>query len=68
MWLALIPLGYWFFGWWIWAALILILSRGRMVHPSVLDAYRAIPPSRRILGWATVLLFVATFTPVPLYI
>ena len=68
MWLALIPLGYWFFGWWIWAALILILSRGRMVHPSVLDAYRTIPTSRRILGWATVLLFVATFTPVPLYI
>ena len=68
MWLALLPLGYWFFGWWIWAALILILSRGRVVHPSVLDAYRRIPRSRQILGWATAALFVVTFTPVPLYI
>ncbi|MBI4502696.1 MAG: site-2 protease family protein [Gemmatimonadetes bacterium] len=68
MWLALIPLGHWFIGWWIVAAFILIVSRGRIVHPSVLDAYRSIPQSRRVLGWATVALFVVTFTPVPLYI
>ena len=65
MWLVLIPLGYWFWGWWAWAGLILLLSRGRVAHPSVLDRYRPIPPSRRWLGWATVLLFAVTFTPVP---
>jgi membrane-associated protease RseP (regulator of RpoE activity) len=68
MWLALIPLGYWFYGWWLWAALILVISRGRVVHPSVLDRYRSIPTSRKILGWATVALFVVTFAPVPLHI
>ena len=68
MWLALIPLGMGFKGWWIWAALILILSRGRVAHPSVLDRYRPIPPSRQLLGWATVLLFAVTFTPVPFHL
>lgn len=68
MWLALLPLGHWFWGWWVWAALILIFSRGRIAHPSVLDRHRAIPPSRRWLGWATVALFVVTFTPVPFHL
>jgi membrane-associated protease RseP (regulator of RpoE activity) len=68
MWLALFPLGHWFFGWYIWAILILILSRGRVVHPSVVDRHRSIPLSRKILGWATVILFAVTFTPVPLYV
>jgi membrane-associated protease RseP (regulator of RpoE activity) len=67
-WLALIPLGIGFKGWWVWAALILLLSRGRIAHPSVLDRFRSIPASRRWLGWGTLALFVVTFTPVPFYI
>jgi membrane-associated protease RseP (regulator of RpoE activity) len=67
MWLALIPLGFAFGGWWVWAALILILSRGRIAHPSVLDRHRAVPATRKWLGWATVILFVVTFTPVPFH-
>ena len=68
MWLALFPLAHWYFaGWYLWAVLILILSRGRVVHPSVVDRHRSLPTSRKLLGWATVLLFVVTFTPVPVY-
>lgn len=53
--------------WWVWAALILVLGRGRLAHPEVLDRYRALPRSRRPLGWATLLLFAVTFTPVPIH-
>jgi membrane-associated protease RseP (regulator of RpoE activity) len=67
-WLALLVLGYWFWGWWVWAFFTLILGRGSLAHPTVLDRLRPVPPSRRPFGWATALLFVATFTPVPFYI
>src|SRR6266702_3360555 len=48
-----------------WGGLVLLLSRGRLGHPPVLDAQRPLPPSRRTLAWAAVLLFVVTFAPVP---
>ena len=67
MWLALIPLGAWFIGWWFWAALILLFSRGRVSHPAVLDRHRTIPASRWWLGWATVVLFAITFMPTPFH-
>ncbi len=66
MWYGLIFLGFQFWGWWIWAALILILGRGRIAHPSVLDPHRPIPASRWPAGLATALLFVVTFTADPL--
>jgi Zn-dependent protease len=65
-WGVLGVLGYVFWqGWLLWAALILVLSRGRLSHPPVLDGYRPLPRSRRLLAWAAVVLFVLTFTPVP---
>jgi len=66
MWYGLIYLGFQFWGWWIWAALILILGRGRLAHPSVLEPHRPIPASRWPVGLATALLFVVTFTGDPL--
>jgi membrane-associated protease RseP (regulator of RpoE activity) len=66
MWYALVILGFQFWGWWIWAALILMLGRGRLAHPSVLDPYRPIPMSRWPLGLATAVLFIVTFTVDPL--
>lgn len=66
IWLALLPLGMWFVGWWFWAALILIFSRGRIAHPAVLDRHRPMPASRNWLGWATIVLFVITFMPAPI--
>jgi membrane-associated protease RseP (regulator of RpoE activity) len=68
VWLALIPLGHFFWGWWLWAGFILVISRFRMLHPPVLDRHRRLPVSREILGWATAVLFVLTFTPVPISI
>jgi Zn-dependent protease len=67
---GLVVLGfvYKFYGWWIWAALILLLGRGRISHPSVLDPCRPIPASRWPTGLATAVLFVVTFTPDPLHI
>jgi membrane-associated protease RseP (regulator of RpoE activity) len=66
MWYALIILGFQFWGWWLWAALIMILGRGRITHPSVLEPHRPIPTSRWPVGFATAILFVLTFTADPL--
>lgn len=66
-WLGLLVLGFWFWGWWAWAIFTVVLGRGSIAHPAVLDRYRRIPPNRRPLGWASALLFIATFTPVPFY-
>ena len=45
----------------------MLLGRGRVAHPSVLDRFHPLPPSRRWLGWASFVLFLATFTAVPFY-
>lgn len=65
-WAVLGVLGYLFWhGWALWAVLILVLSRGRLGHPPVLDSYRPLPQSRRWLALVALLLFVITFSPVP---
>ena len=65
-WVAIMLLGWFWSGWLVWGALVLLLSRGRLGHPPVLDAYRPLPPSRRWIAWASLALFLATFTPIPL--
>ncbi len=69
VWLGLIALGFiqgqWW--WWVWAAVIIILGRGRLAHPQVLDRHRRLPRNRRPIGWVTLLLFLATFIPVPVH-
>lgn len=65
-WLCLMLLGYFWIGWLFWGFVLLVLSRGRLGHPPVLDAYRPLPPSRRWLVWASLLLFLLTFAPAPL--
>jgi membrane-associated protease RseP (regulator of RpoE activity) len=52
-------------GWWIFGAFVMLLSRGRIGHPPVLDAHRPLPSGRRWMVWAALALFVITFTPVP---
>jgi membrane-associated protease RseP (regulator of RpoE activity) len=52
-------------GWWVFGAFVVVLSRGRLGHPPVLDAYRPMPRSRRWLAWVALALFLVTFTPVP---
>jgi len=56
-------LGYDFwFGWLIWFVLVFFLGLG---HPSTIDAHTPLAGNRRIMAWATVALFLLTFSPVP---
>lgn len=63
--LVLLVLGWFWPGWLFFGLLVLLLSRGRLVHPPVLDAYRPLPAARRWLAWSAAVLFVLTFAPVP---
>jgi Zn-dependent protease len=64
-WIVVVLLGAWWSGWYIWAGLVLAVSRGRLDHPTVLEASRPLPRSRRLLAWAALALFLLTFMPVP---
>jgi membrane-associated protease RseP (regulator of RpoE activity) len=64
--MVLVPLalGYnlWW-GWLLWAVLVLALGLG---HPSTIDRDTPLNPRRAFAAWATVALFIVTFSPVPL--
>ena len=60
---AILIMGWWWPGWYVWAALILFLIRIR--HPPVLDPHLELDPARKIAGWLAVVAFVLCFTPVP---
>lgn len=51
--------------WYIWVAATFLIGRGRWSHPSVVVAGQSVPPSRRWIGLACVVVFVVTFVPVP---
>jgi membrane-associated protease RseP (regulator of RpoE activity) len=53
---------YWA-GWILWVAILLMLGLG---HPTTIDADTPLDPRRRLFAWATIVLFVITFIPVPL--
>lgn len=65
-WLFVFALG-WFgwTGWTVWAVVVLVLSRGRLAHPSVLDVARPLPASRLAGALGALLLLALTFAPVP---
>lgn len=65
VWVLLLVLSWWWLGWLVWALLILLLGRGQLAHPPLLDDYRPLPPHRRTLALGSLALFVLTFTPVP---
>ncbi|MGH7717990.1 MAG: site-2 protease family protein, partial [Gemmatimonadaceae bacterium] len=65
-WVALLFLGVLWWGWWIWAALGLILGRGRLSHPRILSPDRDLGPNRRRVGYLALAIFVVTFMPVPI--
>jgi membrane-associated protease RseP (regulator of RpoE activity) len=65
IWVGLLALSPLWPGWLLWGGLVFLLSRGQFLHPPVLDAYRPLPRSRAWLGWAALVLFALTFSPVP---
>jgi len=50
-------------GWLLWAVLSIALGLG---HPSTIDRDTPLNPRRAFAAWATVVLFIVTFSPVPL--
>jgi membrane-associated protease RseP (regulator of RpoE activity) len=60
---AILVLGWWWQGWFVWGVLILFLIRVR--HPPVLDPHLELDPARKAAGWLAVAAFVLCFAPVP---
>jgi membrane-associated protease RseP (regulator of RpoE activity) len=52
---------YWM-GWGMWFLILLFLGVG---HPATFDTDTPLIGSRRLAAWATILLFIVTFSPVP---
>ncbi|OGQ83041.1 MAG: hypothetical protein A3F90_19900 [Deltaproteobacteria bacterium RIFCSPLOWO2_12_FULL_60_19] len=52
----------WWDGWLIWGVLLLFLG---VRHPPPLDPYTPLDFKRKVLGWITLAMLAATFTPVP---
>ena len=63
--LALLPLGRLWWGWWIWAGLAVLLSRGRLAHPKVLQPQVGLDPLRTAIAWSAIFIFFLTFVPLP---
>ena len=60
---ALVILGFFWAGWWLWALLIFILGR---LHAEPLDQITSLDPQRRMVAVMGMVIFVLVFTPVPL--
>ncbi len=62
---ALAGLGFVWSGWWLWAGLIFLLGR---VYAEPLDQITDLGTPRKILGVIALIIFLATFIPIPLVI
>jgi membrane-associated protease RseP (regulator of RpoE activity) len=61
---ALIPLGYFlWFGWYVWLVLVLLI---KISHPPTLNDELPLDAKRQVIGWLAMVIFVLSFTPVPL--
>jgi membrane-associated protease RseP (regulator of RpoE activity) len=52
-------------GWLLWGILAIALGLG---HPATVDRDTPLDPRRRFAAWATIVLFIATFSPVPIWL
>jgi membrane-associated protease RseP (regulator of RpoE activity) len=66
--LLLIPLGVIWWGWWAWGLLVLVVNRGRVDHPTVIQRQEGVGSLRRGLGWVLIAIFFLTLIPVPLHL
>jgi len=61
---ALIPLGlFWWPGWFVWVALVLLIKVG---HPPTMNDQLPLDTKRKVIGWLAMLIFILSFTPVPI--
>ena len=58
----LLVFGFFWSGWWLWAALLFWLGR---VQAQPLDQITTLDPTRRLIGYAMIIVFLLVFTPVP---
>ncbi|WKZ40074.1 MAG: site-2 protease family protein [Anaerolineales bacterium] len=58
----LIVLGFFWNGWWLWAVLLFWLGR---VNAQPLDQITTLDPTRRLVAYSMVVVFLLVFTPVP---
>lgn len=52
-------------GWIIWGVLLIILG---FKHPPIVYSGMPLDPKRKIIGWISLIIFVLTFTPVPIMV
>jgi hypothetical protein len=62
---VLVLLGLAWSGWWLWAALIFFLGR---TYAEPLDQITPLDTNRKLLAVLALILFILTFSPVPLSI
>jgi len=66
--LLLIPLGMVWWGWWLWGAVAVVVSRGRLAHPPVLQPDHQPDRTRALLAVISCIIFFITFIPFPMNI
>ncbi len=66
--LAMMPLGLLWGGWWVWGVLAVLLSRGRLAHPKVLQPRVPLDPFRAWLARGAIFVFFVTLPPLPIRI
>ncbi len=52
-------------GWWVWAAVVVLLGRGSVKHPPVYDSMLPLDRRRRAVGWACIAVLLLTLPPRP---
>jgi membrane-associated protease RseP (regulator of RpoE activity) len=73
--LALLFMGWFWMGWWVWAFVIFWFSgpqvawrqgwRFAFIHPPLIDETAALSPTRKCVAAAALVIFLLTFPPVP---
>jgi membrane-associated protease RseP (regulator of RpoE activity) len=63
LWLGLGLLGFYWPGWLLWCAIVLVIG---LFHPPVYDESIPLDPKRRVLALLALLLFALCFIPVPI--
>lgn len=62
---ALLALSFSWIGWLVWAALMMVIGRGRLDHPPVFDPFFRLDRPRRAVAWACIAIFFLTLVPIP---